>query len=305
MSTAYQNLLSLIEEGSLDVIERVDLASRGERLRPIPAAFAGGPLRQWLARQFPDGQLWNHQSLALEAVARGDNVVVATGTASGKSLIFQLPLLQSALEGAGKALVLYPLKALLGDQLARWRSIAVDLGLPPASVAELSGDVELYDRAGLLAEARIVVATPDVVQSWIMRNVTVPTTREFLRDLRYLVLDEAHSYESVFGSNTAFLLRRLFAAKHRISRGAATPLQVIAATATIRNPEEHLEALTGKEFVAVGEGDDGSPRHPRILLHVAAPADGGEGALRDVIERVTSDVSDGRDGTLIAFLDSR
>jgi DEAD/DEAH box helicase domain-containing protein len=305
MATVYQNLISSIEEGALDVIERIDLSSRTERLRPIPRPFAEGPLGPWLMRQFPNGQLWNHQSLALEAIAGDQNVVVATGTASGKSLIFQLPLLQAALEETGKALVLYPLKALLGDQLARWRSIAVELGLPPSSVVELSGDVDLFERASLLAQAWIVVATPDVVQSWIMRNVTNPTVRDFLRDLRYLVLDEAHSYESVFGSNTAFLLRRVFAAKHRISRGSANRMQIIAATATIRNPEEHLRALTGHPFVSVGEDQDGSPRHARILLHLAAPQDGGEGTLREVLDLVTANVPDGRDGTLIAFLDSR
>lgn len=305
MTTVYRNLLSLIDEGALEVIERVDLPSRTERLLPIPTTFANGPLGSWLSRQFPGGQLWNHQSLALEAIAAGKNVVVATGTASGKSLIFQLPLLEAALEESGKALVLYPLKALLGDQLARWRRIAVELGLPPSSVAELSGDVDLFDRPSLLAQARIVVATPDVVQAWIMRNVTIPTVREFLRDLRYIVLDEAHTYESVFGSNTAYLLRRVFAAKHRIARGAGNRLQIIAATATIRNPEEHLRALTGHSFESIGEDSDGSPRHPRILLHLAAPADGGEGALRDVLDRVTAGVEDGRDGTLIAFLDSR
>lgn len=306
MATVFQNLLSLVEAGSVDVIERVDLPPRTERLRAIPSAFADGPVGRWLTRQYPGGMLWNHQSLALEAIAGGENVVISTGTASGKSLIFQIPLLQAALEGTGKALVLYPLKALLGDQLARWRAVAVELGLPASSVVELSGDIEMFDRESLLSQARIVVATPDIVQSWVMRNVTVPTVRDYLRALRYLVLDEAHAYESVFGSNTAYLLRRIFAAKHRIARGAAgNPLQLIAATATIQNPEEHLRALTGHPFISIGEDQDGSPRQARILLHLAAPQDGGEGALRDVLKRVTAEVLDGRDGTLIAFLDSR
>lgn len=305
MTNVYRNLLSLIDESSLDVVERVDLPSRMEIRRPCPKRFFEGPLRPWLLNKFADGQLWNHQSLALEAIAEGKNVVVATGTASGKSLIFQLPLLEAALEESGRALVLYPLKALLGDQLARWRGIAVELGLPANSVIELSGDIDIFDRADLLAAARIVVATPDVVQSWIMRNVTTPTVREFLGELRYLVLDEAHTYESVFGSNTAYLLRRLFVAKHRINRGGLNRLQIIAATATIQNPEAHLHALTGHAFVSVGEDMDGSPRQSRTLLHLAAPTDGGEGALHDILHRVTTGVADGSDGTLIAFLDSR
>jgi DEAD/DEAH box helicase domain-containing protein len=305
MTNVFENLHALIDQHTVEVVERIDLLGRPERVRTAPVAYRRGKIGSWLMDQFPDGELWNHQSIALEAIARGQNVVISTGTASGKSLIFQLPLMQAALENSGRALVLYPLKALLGDQLARWRAIARSLGLPDTSVAELSGDIDLYDRGPTLAQASVVVATPDVIQSWVLRNLALPSVREFLCELRFLVLDEAHSYESVFGSNTAFLLRRLFSAKHRIRQGKGRELQIIAATATIRNPEEHLHALTGLKFVGIGEGDDGSPRHDRTLLHLAAPAGGGESALRELLERVTEGVADGQGGTLLAFLDSR
>jgi DEAD/DEAH box helicase domain-containing protein len=303
--TIFQNFMSLIEDGTLEVIERVELPPRAERRRPIPSKYLKGRMGSWLTSQFPDEQLWAHQSFALDAIASGANVVVSTGTASGKSLIFQIPLLKAAVEGSQKALILYPLKALLGDQLARWRSQANRLGLPDSSVVELSGDVDMSERAETLANARIVVATPDIVQSWMLRFASTPNKREFLRDLGYLVIDEAHAYESVFGSNTAFLLRRLFAARHRVVGRKEKKLQIIAATATILNPSEHLQALTGRPFIAIDEHHDGSPRHTRTLLHLAAPESGAEGTLQDVIARATEGISDGADGTLIAFLDSR
>lgn len=305
MTSPYENFLSLIEDGTLDVVERVELPGRPERRAAIPKNYLNGPLRQWLTALFPEGKIWSHQTLALNEIAAGANVVVATGTASGKSLIFQIPLLQTVLESGGKALVLYPLKALLGDQLARWRTLVQNLGLPPSTVAELSGDIELHERAHSLSNAQIVVATPDVVQAWVMRNLRLPEVRAFLGDLRYLVLDEAHSYESVFGSNTAFLFRRVFAARSRLRSTSARKFQIIAATATILNPAEHLRRLTGRPFLAVLEAHDGSPRQPRTLLHLAAPADSNESVVGALVDRVTKGVSDGNSGTLIAFLDSR
>jgi DEAD/DEAH box helicase domain-containing protein len=305
VATVYENIFRLIDEGEVEVVERIDLPARPERRRPIPRILADGVLRPWLSDRFPDNQLWSHQVLALDSINSGANVVIATGTASGKSLAFQLPLMQAALIGPHRSLVLYPLKALLGDQLARWRSLARELSLPAESIVELSGDVDTTERAGLIANAKIVVATPDIVQSWILRGVALPAVRAFLRDLRFLVLDEAHAYESVFGSNTAYLLRRLFAARHRICAGKSGKFQIIAATATIHNPAEHLQALTGYRFFAVGEDHDGSPRHARVLLHMAAPNADGEGTLSEIIEHTTSNVSDGRDGMMIAFVDSR
>lgn len=305
MTTIYQNLISLIDDATLEVIERVDLPPRDERRQAIPSKYLAGPLGPWLSRQFPDGQLWSHQSFALNAISSGANVVIATGTASGKSLIFQVPVLQAALSSSQKALILYPLKALLGDQLTRWRALAAQVGLPPSSVVELSGDIDMTERGDVLTRAQIVVATPDIVQSWMLRFVSTPAMREFLRDLNFLVLDEAHAYESVFGSNAAFLLRRLFAARYRVLGNKGDKLQIIAATATILNPAEHLRALTGRPYIAVGEKHDGSPRHKRTLLHLAAPEGGAEGSLHEIIARVTEGIGDGSDGTLLAFLDSR
>jgi DEAD/DEAH box helicase domain-containing protein len=159
------------------------------------------------------------------------------------------------------------------------------------------------ERLKAIRSARIVAMTPDVCQAWLMRNVSMPDVRRFLAGLRLLVLDEAHVLEAVFGSHVAFLLRRLQAARSlaRRAREPAPQLQVIAASATIANAAEHLEALTGIPCEVVGEEDDGSPSYPRRLLHIAARGDIREAAtqiLRDLLARSDQ-------GSFIAFADSR
>lgn len=303
--TVLRGFEALIKNGTLDVVERIDVPARAERRSSLPKAYTSGRVGEWIASRMPDSSAWRHQSLALELVDAGRNVVVATGTASGKSLIFQLAVMREMLEGDGRAIVVYPLKALLSDQLQRWRALAKDFGLPEGTVQELHGDVSMERRSEALRTARILVVTPDLLQAWFMRQVASPTTREFLTLLRFLIIDEAHVYESVFGSNTAYLLRRLLVARQRACRAQdrARPLQLIAATATIYGPRDHMHCLTGCEFEEIGEADDGSPAHGRTLYHIAGPEGGpAEGTLIDVIGRIDAAAAA---GTFIAFHDSR
>ena len=244
-------------------------------------------------------------SLGLEKLYARDNVVVATGTASGKSLIFQLYALDRILrDRATKVLVFYPLKALASDQFARWRKLAVDLGLGPESVAKIDGDVLPVERTKLMESANIVLMTPDVCQAWLMRSVGSASVRRFLDNLALLVLDEAHVYESVFGSNVAFLLRRMIGAKRRSSQTAERRFQIIAATATIKDPAGHLAELTGVEFSVVSEDDNGAPFHERQILHVNGPnhGAGGEAALTDLARGIRGLATRRR---FIGFIDSR
>lgn len=297
---------TLCDSGRLTVVERVDIPGRPERVAPTPEAFSTGALSDWLkAKHGQADTVWNHQAVALRHIDDGKNVVVATGTASGKSLIFQMPIMRELLEGDGVALVIYPLKALLSDQLSRWRQMAHELGLPPHTVAELHGNVRMDERHEALQNARVVAITPDLLQAWFMRQVSSPSFKEFLGKLRYLVIDEAHVYESVFGSNVAYLMRRFMVARNRAAKDLRSEkqLQIIAATATIHSPVDHMACLTGWPFVAVDEADDGSPSHPRTLLHIDGPDIGGpaEAMLQDIIHEVGHATSD----TFIAFHNSR
>ena len=297
----------LIQSLNLEVIETLDLPERAERRTPIPPELMHGALENALMQIAPDGSVWSHQSLALEYLLRRENIVIATGTASGKSLVFQTMAFHRILQDPqSKTLVFYPLKALASDQYARWADMANMVGLPPSSVVKIDGDMPMHERGDALENARVVLMTPDVCQAWLMRNVGSSLVRRFLDRLALLVLDEAHVYESVFGSNVAFLLRRLISAKRRATTNGSSQrqLQIIAATATIRDPADHLKRLTGLRYSVVGEEDNGAPFHRRTVIHVNGAEYGaaGETALTDLVRGVRSLASRHR---FIAFMDSR
>ena len=305
MQTILESFHGLIRDGDITVVEEIDLPARAERRLPIPDTFGSGKVGAWL-RSGPgaDGTLWRHQSLALSIAAEGRDVVVATGTASGKSLVFQaaaLGLLERDPEA--RILVFYPQKSLATDQLVSWRKAIKGVGLDPGLVAEIHGSVLSDERMKAIRTARIVVMTPDVCQAWLMRNVSMPIIRRFLDGLRLLVLDEVHVLEAVFGSHVAFLLRRLNVARNLARRPheQLPQLQIIAASATIANAAEHMKALTGSPFEVIGEEEDGSPSHPRRLLHIATAGNNRDTAtqiLHEVLERASV-------GSFITFADSR
>jgi len=296
----------IIADLDLNVCETVDLPARRQSRALTPEAFSTGPASRILPHISEDGKLWKHQSLALKQLHTGKNVVVSTGTASGKSLIFQFYALHRLLtEPDCKVLVFYPLRALASDQLVKWRQIAGWAGLRPKDVARIDGSVAMNEREHLIEQARVVLMTPDVCQAWFMRTLASQPVNRFLDSLSLLVLDEAHVYESVFGSNAAFLIRRLLAAKRRVSQQRGNvQLQVVAATATIAQPEEHLKNLTGLRFKVVSEGQDGAPRYRRRILHIEGPDQGadGEAAIAKIVGGIHNLETPRR---FIAFMDSR
>ncbi len=290
----------------LTAIERLELPAREERKMPVPDAFRAGPVSDWLLSDGDlKGNLWRHQALALEAFATGNNVVLSTGTASGKSLMFQAAAIKALQEdNESKVLVFYPLKALAADQHVSWRRILNKACMPENWIASVTGDVPMHERSIALERARIIIATPDVCHAWLMRELASRASKRFLASLDLLIIDEAHVLEAVFGSNAAFLFRRLQAAARicRAKRREDRGFSVIAASATIANPGEHLRALTGLDFVVIDEKQDGSPQHARSLLHLACETSEAQGTIsdlqRDLVERSDS-------GSFITFVDSR
>ena len=203
-------------------------------------------------------------------------------------------------------LVFYPLKALARDQFLRWKALCQQFGFPGDLVAKIDGDVPGPDRDRALERSNIVIMTPDVCQAWFMRNVGTPLARAFLSRLSLIILDEAHTYESVFGSNVAFLLRRLQNAKRQASRNLdqSATLQVIAATATIAEPAQHLNRLTGLRFEVISEDENGAPQYPRLLLRIAGPSygAGGEEMVKSTVRAILELSNANR---ILAFVDSR
>lgn len=299
----FQELESRLDQAGFTIAEAVSLEPRSEQLRQLPDHLAD--FDEFSKELTGRVDVWRHQAEALERLGAGENVVVSTGTASGKSLIFQLHTLHLALgKTPGKILVFYPQKALAADQHARWIRLAEVAGLPPSSIARIDGDTHVGERPGLLERASVAIMTPDVCQAWFMRNIAHPVLKNFLANLNLLILDEAHVYESVFGSNVAFLLRRLTAARGRLQR--ERPLQIVASTATIASPHQHLCELTGAEFTVVGDDMNGAPLQPRRLYHVVGPEGGemGENAFSELMGEIL-ELDRGIRGRIIAFHDSR
>ena len=293
-----------IEATQAQIVERFDIPARPERQRACPPEFLAGTMAGWI-RAMCGGQdhPWNHQSIALEALARGENVVVATGTASGKSLIFQAAMVRQMLEGSGRVLLLFPQKALSGDQQRRTAKALELAGLDAALAGMIHGEVPMSERDRILSDCRIILATPDVIHSWMMRQLASPLVQEFLSDLRLLVIDEAHVLDGLFGSNAAFFFRRLRAAHRRFCVGG-TELRFVAATATITDPATHMQQLTGCPFTAVTEADNGAPFHGLTLLHVEGPAYGA-GAERLAADMGTALADIVHPNAFILFNDSR
>jgi DEAD/DEAH box helicase domain-containing protein len=197
---------------------------------------------------------WTHQEHTASLAWSGRHVVVATGTASGKSLGYQLPVL-SALVSDRKATALYlsPTKALGADQLR----VVAGLGLDDVRAAVLDGDTPRDERDWVRAHARWVFSNPDMLhRSVLPRHVRWAS---FLRRLRYVVLDECHAYRGVFGSHVALLLRRL---RRLCARYGSSPTFVLA-SATVADPASSASRLTGLSVTAVTA--DGSPRGPRTV----------------------------------------
>lgn len=199
-------------------------------------------------------RLYPHQARALDLVGKGRHVVISTGTASGKSLCYHLPVYEEILENpSSRALYLFPTKALAQDQL---RSLK-DLQGREVRSATYDGDTPTDLRGWIRREAQIVLSNPDMLHYGVLPNHRL--WGGFFSHLRYVVLDEAHVARGVFGSHVAQVLRRL----RRVAALYGSHPQFFFASATIANPGEHAGRLAGLEVDAVE--DDYSPRGRKVF----------------------------------------
>jgi DEAD/DEAH box helicase domain-containing protein len=200
-------------------------------------------------------QLYAHQAEALEAAWAGP-MIVTTGTASGKSLCFNLPTLDVLCSDAkARALYLYPTKALAQDQARAIHALGLGKAVRPAIY---DGDTPREERTAIRRRANLVLTNPDMLHVGILPNHQ--TWADFFANLAVVVVDEAHVYRGVFGSHVANVLRRL----RRIAAAYGTKPRVLLASATIANPVELAERLTGLEDIGLVDRD-GSPHARRHI----------------------------------------
>jgi DEAD/DEAH box helicase domain-containing protein len=257
------------EDGRL--VEQSALHGRPPRVAPFPADLHPDVVAALQARGL-DG-LWSHQAEAYEAAAAGP-VIVTTGTASGKSLAFNLPVLDTLSRDPGaRALYLYPSKALAQDQA---RALGA-LGLRVLRPAIYDGDTPREQRAAIRRKSNLILTNPDMLHIGILPHHQ--SWAPFFANLAAIVVDEAHVYRGVFGSHVGNVLRRL----RRICEAYGTAPRLLMASATIANPVELAERLTGlDEWTHVSE--DGSPGARKTIAMWNPPlTDEALGARRSVL----------------------
>ena len=202
-------------------------------------------------------QLYSHQAEAYRAVVQGADIVVVTPTASGKTLCYNLPVIDTILKhGEARALYLFPTKALSGDQVDELQDLVSALGVD-LRTSTYDGDTPVEARRTIRAAGHIVVSNPDMLHTGILPHHT--KWLRLFEDLRYIVLDELHTYRGVFGSHLANVLRRLV----RICRFYGSTPQFICCSATIGNPREHAERLLGRPVTLIDQS--GAPQGPRTI----------------------------------------
>jgi DEAD/DEAH box helicase domain-containing protein len=225
-------------------------ANYGELEHPLPENIKNCLLNRKI-------RLYSHQAEAINKVRQGKNVVIATPTASGKTLAFNIPVLEVLTKNEkATALYLYPTKALTNDQLKVLREMEQETGITVYPNV-YDGDTPSYQRSNIRENSKIILSNPYGLHQYLPWHFK---WRTFFQNLKFVIIDEAHVYRGVFGSNVAMLMRRLF----RICNYHGSYPQIILSSATIANPEEHAEKLTGKDFEVIST--DGAPRGKKLFM---------------------------------------
>src|SRR6202050_2085372 len=219
-------------------------------------------LRQALeSRGIP--RLYTHQAEAFEHCQQGKNVVVVTPTASGKTLCYNLPVFQRLIDDPGaRAMYLFPTKALAEDQLQEFQGALNGMGSDIRAFT-YDGDTPQDARRAIRERANVILTNPDMLHAGILPHHT--KWAKAFENLRYIVIDELHYYRGVFGSHLANILRRL----KRICEFYGSSPQFICCSATIANPKELAESLTGEPFELVDQ--NGAPSGEKYVVFYNPP----------------------------------
>ncbi|MCA9673705.1 MAG: DEAD/DEAH box helicase, partial [Myxococcales bacterium] len=253
------------------VIATRHVPPRPARHAPMPADLHPS-LRAALAQRGID-ELYSHQVEAFEAARAGRNVVVTTGTASGKSLAYLLPVVQAVLEDpSARTLLLFPTKALTQDQLRGVTGLIDHLAArtepaaPRIGAGVYDGDTPPAERTRVRDRASLVLTNPDMLHSALLPNHGRRGFAHLFRNVRYVVIDELHAYRGAFGAHFANLMRRLW----RVCAHHGSTPRLLCSSATIANAREHAETLCDREFELIDR--DGSPSAGKVVYFWQPPA---------------------------------
>ncbi len=226
-----------------------------EPREPLPRRLSEGLAMRGVER------LYSHQAEGIDRLREGRNLLIVTPTASGKTLLFSVAVLETVLaDEDARALILYPTKALARDQLAGFRSLAGSLGaLHPPSFEIYDGDTPAGQRKKIRTDPpHALITNPDMLHAGILSNHQ--DWEPLLRNLKWIVIDELHVYRGIFGAHVHHILKRL---RRLCARYGSSP-RFVAASATIGNPAAFAKTLTGVDFAVVDRS--GAPQAPREVV---------------------------------------
>lgn len=249
------SIYDFFETEGWSIVHRISIPPREKELYSIDDLNIRRPTYSYLANTYSEG-IFKHQKEAIKEFTKGENVCLTTGTASGKSLLFYAAAIeQLTKQPNSKILAIYPMRSLGREQEDRWRGALAAAGLY-VEVGRIDGQVTVSSRNAILKRCQVIVMTPDVLHAWALSNLSEIAVKNFIKNLTLIVVDEVHSYTGVFGSNSAFLFRRI---NHIVSL-FGNKIKYICASATIAQPDLHLKKLFGIDFVLISSELDTSPK---------------------------------------------
>ena len=280
-----------------EVVDVLEIAKKRAQYFEYGALHLSVQSSDYLEKSFPKG-IYGHQKSAIEAFQNKENVCLTTSTASGKSMVFYLAAIEELVrDPKSKILAIYPLKALGKEQEARWQHALKQAGLA-AQVGRIDGQVPVCSRIDILKNSQVLVVTPDILHAWLMTNLSNKKIIDFFSKLSLMIIDEVHNYTGVFGSNSAFLFRRI---QHILSLFKKS-CRYICASATISNPELHLNKLLGVSCRIIDKTLDTSPKGA-LKIKLVTPNQSKDllTSTSDILGFVAQDPKT----RFIAFVDSR
>ncbi|MEX0768247.1 MAG: DEAD/DEAH box helicase [Microthrixaceae bacterium] len=267
------------------VLNRLAQDARLVHIEQIPPRSAGfeavqPPLPEELLSHLPHSQFWSHQAQAISLARAGESLVVATGTASGKSLCYQVPIAESVLSGS-TALMIYPTKALARDQLLSLTAWQV----PGLTAAAYDGDCSPQERSWVRDHANVLLTNPEMVHQTILANHR--RWAKYLQSLKFVVVDELHTLRGVFGTHVSQILRRL----RRLIRfyGGEEPTFIFS-SATIGHPAELASSLCGQKVSVVQQDASPSGQRSIALWNPAEVTDGDRWSINTEAALVASEL---------------
>jgi DEAD/DEAH box helicase domain-containing protein len=291
------NLKDYFKSNGWTMQHTIHIPARRKELFRIDDLAISQESKKFLMSSFPNG-IYQHQKAAIQYSLSGKNICMTTGAASGKSLPFYVAGIEELVKDTSSRIIaIYPIKALGREQEDRWKNAFSKAGIT-VKVGRIDGQVPMESRLSIIRESKVLILTPDIIHAWLLSNLSEKSISNFLQHVALIVVDEIHNYTGVFGSNAAFLFRRI---QHILNLIGVSP-KYICASATISEPLKHLRSLLGLDFVLIGSELDTSPKY-KLEIQLALPP-----RFADLLSEVSNllfYLGTQTSSRFIAFVDSR